>query len=131
MSTASRAATIRTIAATFDWTQANTGNSAVALTQKLISIRNRYPQLRTGSYRTLLVDTTNHIYPFGRWDSNHRIAVVLNNTPNTETTTIPAWQLSMVNGSWVTDLLTGNTYQVSNGNLTVTVEGHYGAILEQ
>ncbi|HJS91094.1 MAG TPA: alpha amylase N-terminal ig-like domain-containing protein [Steroidobacteraceae bacterium] len=116
---------------TFDWTQANTGNTAVALTQKLISIRNQYPELRTGSYMTLLVDTTNHIYAFGRWDANHRIAVVLNNTANTETVTIPAWQLSMVNGSWVTDLLTNTTYQVSNGSLTVTVEGHYGAILEQ
>lgn len=116
---------------TFDWTQANTGNTAVALTQKLISIRNQYPELRTGSIKTLLVDTTNHIYAFGRWDANHRIAVVLNNTSNTETVTIPAWQLSMTNGSSVTDLLTNNTYQVSNGNLTVSVEGHYGAILEQ
>ncbi len=116
---------------TFDWTQANTSNTAVALTQKLISIRNQYPQLRTGSIKTLLVDTTNHIYAFGRWDANHRIAVVLNNTSNTETVTIPAWQLSMTNGSSVTDLLTNATYQVSNGNLTVNVEGHYGAILEQ
>ena len=116
---------------TFDWAQATTANAAVALTQKLISIRNQYPALRTGSYLTLLVDTTNHIYAFGRWDANHRIAVVLNNTPNTETVTIPAWQLGMIDGSWVTDLLTGDTYQVSNGNLTVSVEGHYGAILEQ
>jgi alpha-glucosidase len=116
---------------TFDWSQATTSNAAVALTQKLISIRNQYPQLRTGSYMTLLADTTNHIYAFGRWDANHRIAVVLNNTSNTESVTIPAWQLSMVNGSWVTDLLTGDTYQVTNGNLTVSVEGHYGAILEQ
>jgi alpha-glucosidase len=57
--------------------------------------------------------------------------VVLNNTANTQTVTVPAWQLSMVNGSWVTDLLTGNAYQVTNGNLTVSVDGHYGAILEQ
>ncbi|HEY1889511.1 MAG TPA: alpha amylase N-terminal ig-like domain-containing protein [Steroidobacteraceae bacterium] len=116
---------------TFDWTQATTSNTAVALTQKLISIRNTYPQLRTGSYMTLLVDTTNHIYAFGRWDANHRIAVVLNNTANTESVTIPAWQLSMTNGSRVTDLLTNATYQVASGNLTVSVQGHYGAILEQ
>ncbi len=116
---------------TFDWTQATASNTAVALTQKLISIRNQYLQLRTGSIKTLLVDTTNHIYAFGRWDANHRIAVVLNNTSNTETVTIPAWQLSMTNGSSVTDLLTNASYQVSDGNLIVTVEGHYGAILEQ
>lgn len=116
---------------TFDWSQATTSNAAVALTQKLISIRNTYPQLRTGSIKTLLVDTTNHIYAFGRWDANHRIAVVLNNTSNTETVTIPAWQLSMTNGSYVTDLLTNTSYQVTGGNLTVPVEGHYGVILEQ
>jgi alpha-glucosidase len=37
----------------------------------------------------------------------------------------------MVNGSSVTDLLTNTTYTVTSGNLTVAVEGHYGAILEQ
>ena len=116
---------------TFDWSQATTTNAAVALTQKLIAIRNRYPELRTGSYETLLADTTSHIYAFGRWDAGHRIAVVLNDTSNTETVTLPVWQLGMIDGSWVTDLLTGDTYQVGNGNLTVGVEGHYGAILEQ
>jgi alpha-glucosidase len=116
---------------TFDWSQATTTNAAVALTQKLIAIRTQYPELRTGSYETLLADTTSHIYAFGRWDAGHRIAVVLNDTSNTETVTLPVWQLGMIDGSWVTDLLTGDTYQVANGNLTVGVEGHYGAILEQ
>jgi len=37
----------------------------------------------------------------------------------------------MTNGSQVTELLTNTTYQVTNGNLTVSVQGHYGAILEQ
>ena len=84
---------------TFDWTQANTGNSAVALTQKLISIRNQYPQLRTGSYKTLLVDTTNHIYAFGRWDANHRIAVVLNNTSSTRNRDDP--RVAVEHGQWI------------------------------
>ena len=116
---------------TFDWSRANTGNPAVALTQKLISIRNRYPALRTGSYMTLLTDDAHRIYAFGRFDANHRIAVVLNNASDTQTVTLSAYQLSMTNGSRVTDLLTGDTYQVSNGNLTLSVKGHYGAILEQ
>ena len=47
---------------TFDWTQGSTSNSAVALTQKLISIRNTYPALRTGSFMTLLTDDTDQIY---------------------------------------------------------------------
>jgi alpha-glucosidase len=116
---------------TFDWAQASTRNTAVALTRKLASIRRQYPQLRTGSYKTLLADVTHHIYAFGRWDAHHRIAVVLNNTADRRTVTIPAWQLSMANGSQVTDLLTGRDYRVSDGNITTSVEGHYGAILEQ
>jgi alpha-glucosidase len=31
----------------------------------------------------------------------------------------------------VTNLIDGSTYTVSGGNVTVTVNGHYGAILEQ
>ena len=116
---------------TFDWSRAHAGDAAVALTHKLVSIRGRYSALRTGSYITLLTDDTRHIYAFGRFDSAHRIAVVVNNASATQTATVPAYQLSMTNGSPVTDLLTGQTYQVSNGNLTVNVEGHYGAILAQ
>ena len=116
---------------TFDWSRANTGDPAVALTHKLVSIRSRYSALRTGSYMTLLTDDARRIYAFGRFDSSHRIAVVLNDASSAKTVTLPAYQLSMTNGSRVTDLLTGGTYRVSDGNLTVRVNGHYGAILAQ
>ena len=116
---------------TFDWSQANTGNTAVALAHKLSSIRNRYPALRTGSFMTLLTDDARGVYAFGRFDAGHRIAVVLSRASGTQTVTVPAYQLSMTNGSHVTDLLTGDTYQVSDGNLTLRIKGHHGAILEQ
>jgi alpha-glucosidase len=116
---------------TFDWSRATASTPAVALTRKLVSIRNRYSALRTGSYMALLTDDAHHIYAFGRLDASHRIAVVLSNAGDTQTVTLPAYQLSMTNGSRVTDLLTGRTYQVINGNLTVSVKGRYGAILEQ
>jgi alpha-glucosidase len=116
---------------TFDWSRGNTTDTAVALTHKLVAIRNRYPALRTGSYATLLTDDARDIYAFGRFDASHRIAVVLNSGVDMQTVTIPAYQLSMTNGSRVTDLLTGRTYLVSNGNLTVSVDGRYGAILAQ
>lgn len=116
---------------TFDWTQATTANSAVALTQKLVAIRNNYPALRTGSFMTLLTDDAHDIYAYGRFDQNNRIAVVLNGTGNTETVTVPVYEESMTNGSQVTDLITGSKYTVSGGNVTVSVQGHYGAILAQ
>lgn len=115
----------------FDWSQATTTNAAVALTQKLVGIRNGYAALRTGSFMSLLTDDASHLYAYGRFDASHRIAVALNNDSVTHTVTVPVWQLSMANGSTVTDLLSGSQYTVSNGNVVVSVQGHYGAILAQ
>jgi alpha-glucosidase len=116
---------------TFDWTVGTSTNSAVALTHKLIAIRNAYPALRTGSFMTLLTDDTNKLYAYGRFDATNRIAVALNNDSVSHTITVPVWQLSVTNGSTMTDLISGTAYTVSNGNVTVTVNGHYGAILAQ
>ena len=112
-----------------DQDQGNTSNASVALFQKLIAIRKTYSALRTGSYITLLTDDAKKIYSFGRLDQNNRLAVILNDDASTHTVTIPAYQLSMINGSSVTDQLTGNTYQVQNGQVTVNVQAYGGAIL--
>ena len=116
---------------TFDWSQATLHDPAVALTHRLISIRKRYAALRTGSYLTLLADDARHLYAFGRFDARHRIAVVLNDSARAQTVTVPAWQLCMPNHTRVRDLLSGASYEVIGGKLTVRVDGEYGAILEQ
>lgn len=116
---------------TFDWSQGTTTNSAVALTKKLISIRNSYAALRTGSFMTLLTDDTNKIYSYARFDNTNRIAVVLNNDSVSHSVTVPVNKASMTDGSTVTDKISGTVYTVSNGSVTLTVDGHYGAILVQ
>jgi alpha-glucosidase len=116
---------------TFDWTKGTTANSAVALTQKLIGIRNQYPALRTGSFMTLIADDSTKIYSYGRFDNTNRIAVVLNNDSVRKSVTVPVWQLSVTDGSTLTDQVTGNAYTVSNGSVTISLDGHYGAILAQ
>ncbi|MEW5833486.1 MAG: glycoside hydrolase family 13 protein [Pseudomonadota bacterium] len=116
---------------TFDWTVGTSTNSAVALAHKLIAIRNAYPALRTGSFMTLLTDDTNKLYAYGRFDASNRIAVALNNDSTGHSISVPVWQLSMANGSTVTDLISGTQYTVQNGAVTLTVNGHYGAILAQ
>jgi alpha-glucosidase len=116
---------------TFDWSTGSITNSAVALTQKLTTIRNAYPALRTGSFMTLLTDDANKLYAYGRFDATNRIAVALNNDSVSHTVTVPVWQLSMTNGSTVTELISGTHYTVQNGQVSVAVNGHYGAILAQ
>ena len=116
---------------TFDWSQASSSNAAVALTRKLISIRNRYPALRAGSFLTLITDDAHHLYAFGRFDAGSRIAVVLNDDSAAHTVTVPVWRLSMPDRTSVTNLLTGDTYRVSGGDVTVRVTGYDGLILAQ
>jgi alpha-glucosidase len=80
---------------------------------------------------TLLTDDTNKIYSFGRMDQRNRITIILNQDSSSQIVTIPAYQLSMINGSKVTDELTGNVYQVQNGQVTVDVQGECGVVLVQ
>lgn len=115
----------------FDWSNASTSNTAVALINKLTTIRKTYPALRTGSFMTLLTDNDNQLYVYGRFDASNRIAVALNNDSTGHSVTVPVGELSMVDGSTVTDLLSGTQYTVEDGEVTLTIDGHYGAILAQ
>lgn len=116
---------------TFDWNVGSATNSAVALAHKLIAIRNAYPALRTGSFMTLLTSDVSKLYAYGRFDATNRIAVVLNNDSVTHSVSVPVWQLSVTNGSQLVDQVSGTSYTVQNGQVTLNVNGHYGAILAQ
>ena len=116
---------------TFDWAKATLSDPSVALAHRLISIRNRYPALRTGSFLTLITDDADDVYAYGRFDAAHRIAVVLNAGTRPHDVVVPVWQLSMTDGSTVTDLLSGMSYRVGNGNVTVSVPADSGVVLEQ
>lgn len=114
---------------TFNWDSTTWNTDIFNLYRQLISIRKTYPALRTGSFKALKVDNTNSIYAFGRWDAANQIAVVLNNTSYAQTITVPVWQMSIPNGAVMIDKLTGRSYTVSDGAVTVSVDGHFGAIL--
>ena len=116
---------------TFDWSQATLSDPPVALAHRLISIRDRYPALRTGSFMTLIADDADDVYAYGRFDANHRIAVVLNANASRATVTVPVGELSMTDGSTVRDLIGGGVYTVGQGAVTVSIPADSGMILEQ
>ena len=114
----------------------------MALTRKLIRIRRHYAALRTGSFIPLIPDMTgdlygtNEIFAFARVSRHHRLVVVLNNTSSTQANVaVPVWLAGDAIGSTVRDLVSGASYTVQGsggrGYVNVTVQGHYGAILEQ
>lgn len=114
---------------TFDWSKVNSDNKAIALTHQLALIRSKYPALRTGSVLTLKKDDDNDVFAFGRLDKQNQIAVVLNNSSSDKTVDVPFQMLDVADGVNVKDELSGKTYQVHSGIVTVTIPGHYGAIL--
>ena len=116
---------------TFDWSKATLSDPPVALTHQLITIRNTYAALRTGSFMTLVVDDADDLYAYGRFNANHRIAVVLNAGASPQSVSVPVGELSMTNGSTVRDLLAGGVYTVEQGAVTVSVPADSGVILEQ
>jgi alpha-glucosidase len=117
---------------TFDWNTGDWNTTLQSLYKTLISARKNYSAFRDGSFKTLLVDDTNKLYSYGRWDANNWAIVVTNNDSNGHNATISAYQLSIPNGKVLTDVLTGTTYTVSNGQITVpssALLGHYGVVL--
>ncbi|GMA58223.1 alpha-glucosidase [Alicyclobacillus sacchari] len=125
---------------TFDWSQvANGGNSVFQLYQKLIQLRTSHPALVDGSFMPLVADNSTNILAFARFDQNERDIVILNDTDNTESETIPVAQAGTPFGSVLTNmtpLINGaseaSSYTVDgNGNISVTVPGHYAMILTQ
>ena len=116
---------------TFDWTQGTLDNPAVALTHQLTAIRRQYPALRTGSFLTLLTDDAAKIYAYARFDRANRLAVVLNNDAQPHDVSVPVGNMSALDGSVLTDRLTGKVYTTVGGRVHVTVQSHGGAILCQ
>ncbi|SHJ77090.1 alpha-glucosidase [Alicyclobacillus tolerans] len=125
---------------TFDWSQvANGGNSVFQLYQQLIAMRHQYPALTDGSFMPLVADDNSNIFAFARMDGQQRIIVVLNNSNGTETETIPVYEAGSPYNSSFTNItpLVGGASEASSvsvdgqGNISVTVPGHYAEILVQ
>lgn len=114
---------------TFDWSKVSPDNKLIALAHQLILIRAKYPALRTGSFITLQKNDQENVFTFGRVDKKNQIAVVLNNSSGDKTVEVPFKMLDVGDNASICDELTGGSYRVQSGNVTVAVPAHYGAIL--
>ena len=95
----------------------------------VIGLRNAHSALRGGDVQTLLVDDTNNLYSYLRWDAVEKIVVVLNNGTTARTASIPV-STQLPNGTQLFDALNGGTaYTVVNGTVTVPVSAEWGDVL--
>lgn len=117
---------------TFNWDMSTWNQTLLKLYQKLIQTRKTVSAFTDGSYKTLLTDDTNKLYSYGRWDANTWAIVVLNNDSTGHAASIPSFQLSIRDGTTLTDQLTGTAYTVAGGVIQVPATallGHFGVVL--
>ncbi len=117
---------------TFNWNTATWNNNLLNLYKTLIQTRKQVSAFTQGSFKTLVIDDANKLYSYGRWDNNSWAIVAVNNDSTGHGISLPAWQLSIPNGTVLTDKLTGANYTVSNGVINVPASallGHYGVVL--
>lgn len=73
--------------------------------QRIIAIRNTYPALRTGLYRSLFTDDANDIFAFSRVHRAETVVVVFNNSDRLQTVDLP---VPFPSNSRVVDVLTAS-----------------------
>ena len=97
--------------------------------QKLSALRRAHPVLQKGSVvHGVVLDEAKQLYGFIRVLNGKAALVVLNRgtQPQTINVGLSSWFTA---GSTLTELLSGAVYQLSNGELSVTVEAQSGVIL--
>jgi len=92
--------------------------------RKMISIRNSYPALQLGDFKTLFIDDKNEIYAFERSLDKQSIIVVLNNGNTSQEIILPTGHIE-----YYTDLLNGDIITVVDGKINFNVEAKWGRVL--
>ena len=92
--------------------------------QKLIGIRNTYPALRIGDYKTLKADNSHDVFAFQRQAQGQTLWVILNNSAKAQRVRLPSGSFSRFD-----DLLNGGIAQIDGGELSVELPAHWGGVL--
>ena len=113
----------------FNWDSSDWNYRIFNMYKTLSALRNQYSALRTGVYKKLITDNTNKIFAFARWDANGKIITITNQNTNTVNVTVSPREMSVPDGTVMTDWLSGRTFTVTGGQITVPVWAKSGAIL--
>jgi glycosidase len=96
--------------------------------QALTGLRHQHSFLRTGSFDRLYTHNDDGTYVYGRKDLSGAAVVAVNQDSVAHSLTV---DLSgyVPEGTTLTDALNGGTYTVAGGEITLSVDGRWGAIL--
>ena len=120
---------------TMDWN--NIDQDMLNHYKKLIKIRKAHPALSYGYYQGIMKHNDKKLYAYARHEGTDKLICALNNGDSTQDVTVQVNGLKLGSGAFdlttgtsVTDLMTGKSYPVTNGTVTLKLDGHVGAILQ-
>lgn len=100
----------------FPWNPSQWNQDLLSYYKKLIQIRNQYPALRRGGFRSLMRHNDNRTFAYLREDSRSKLMVVFNNNTRPQDIALDTARVSVPDGN-LRDLLTGKTYPIRNGQV--------------
>ncbi len=100
----------------FPWNPAQWDQNLRNYYKKLIAIRNQYPALRRGNFRSLMRHNNNRTFAYLREDSRDKIMVVMNNNTRPQDVAIETGRLNVPDGI-LTDLIDGTTFPIQGGQM--------------
>ena len=110
----------------FEWGKGN--KELVEWYAKLAAIRRQYPALRTGDVKAFA--PTADVMGYVRSDAADTLIVMANRASGAASVELDLEELG-VSASTLTDLVTGKSYTVTDGKVTVSVDAYRGVILTE
>jgi len=109
----------------------------IAVHKTLISIRNALPALKTGSLKCLYGEY--NIIAYGRWNSEDKVVIVVNNNDTEKVALIPVWEIGITHGDTCQQVMetttetyttVGEIYDVVRGKLRVELKPYSAKIIK-
>lgn len=100
----------------FPWNTAQWDQNLRNYYKQLIALRNQYPVLRRGTFRSLMRHNNNRTFAYLREDSRDKIMVVMNNNTAPQDLAIETGRLNVPDGI-LTDLIDGKTFPIQGGQV--------------
>ena len=109
-----------------EWRKADAG--LLAVYQQLGTMRSQYSFLRTGSFDTLLTDDVANVLAYGRQNEDGVAVVIVNRNKTSQVVTVPV-DGYLPNGLELTNALGSLSATVTDGAISLPVNGLWGAVL--
>jgi glycosidase len=110
------------------WNPADWNQDLRSYYKRLIEIRNSYPVLRHGVFRSLMRHNDNRTFAYLREDAQSKIMVVMNNNTMTQDIPVNTAAVNVPDGT-LTDLLSGKTFAIHNGQVVFNQVPPKGGLL--